>query len=290
MSTNRKVLVVTGASQGLGEGFVKAYRDRGWRVVGNSRSIKPSDDPDYITVPGDAGTPDIARKVVETALDRFGRVDTLINNAGIWRPGPIESISEDLYRRVMATNVDSVFFATQAAVPAMKKQGRRPYHLICSHKPGRTRGPRRSSGSSLVVKGRLRCRNPWTRHGTRVIEYPSQRGFAWHHQDAATRGGFARSEEGLLSTESLRRGFRRRTGDSLPGRFGFRNRRDLIHRRRSNRWSLIGCGRGAKLCFSLTSELTVASWSATVTQEIVQPGLARLSLGAPSRGCRTQVN
>src|ERR1700760_466967 len=122
-NTEHKVLVVTGASQGLGEGFVTAYRDRGWRVVGNSRSIKPSDDPDYTTVPGDAGEPAIARKVVETALDRFGRIDTLINNAGIWRPGPIESISEELYRRVMATNVDSVFFATQAAVPAMQKQG-----------------------------------------------------------------------------------------------------------------------------------------------------------------------
>src|SRR6201993_4598660 len=106
MSTNRKVLVVTGASQGLGEGFVKAYRERGWRVVGNSRSIKPSDDPDYITVTGDVGEPAVARKVVETALDRFGRVDTLINNAGIWRPGPIEKIPEELYRRVMATNVD----------------------------------------------------------------------------------------------------------------------------------------------------------------------------------------
>ena len=122
-STEHKVLVVTGASQGLGEGFVKAYRARGWCVVGNSRSIKPSDDPDYITVTGDVGEPAVARKVVETALDRFGRVDTLINNAGIWRPGPIEKIPEELYRRVMATNVDSVFFATQVAVPAMKKQG-----------------------------------------------------------------------------------------------------------------------------------------------------------------------
>jgi NAD(P)-dependent dehydrogenase (short-subunit alcohol dehydrogenase family) len=123
VSTDRKVLIVTGASQGLGEGFVQAYRARGWRVVGNSRSIKPSDDPDYITVRGDVGEPKIAKKGVETALDRFGRVDTLINNAGIWRPGPIGSISEELYRRVMATNLDSVFFATQAAVPAMKKQG-----------------------------------------------------------------------------------------------------------------------------------------------------------------------
>ena len=114
----RKVLVVTGASQGLGEGFVKAYRERGWRVVGNSRTIKPSNDPDYITIHGDVGDPAIARKVVETAINDFGRVDTLINNAGIWRPGPIEKISEELYRRVMATNLDSVFFATQVAVPA----------------------------------------------------------------------------------------------------------------------------------------------------------------------------
>jgi NAD(P)-dependent dehydrogenase (short-subunit alcohol dehydrogenase family) len=92
-------------------------------VVGNSRSIKPSGDPDYITVPGDVGDPAIARKVVETAIKEFGRVDTLINNAGIWRPGAIEGISEELFRRVMATNLDSVFFATQAAVPAMKRQG-----------------------------------------------------------------------------------------------------------------------------------------------------------------------
>jgi NAD(P)-dependent dehydrogenase (short-subunit alcohol dehydrogenase family) len=123
MTAERKVVVVTGASQGLGEAFVKAYRERGWRAVGNSRSIAPSSDLDYVTVAGDVGEPEVARKVVWTALERFGRVDTLINNAGIWRPGPIESISEDLYRRVMSTNLDSVFFATQAAVPAMKRQG-----------------------------------------------------------------------------------------------------------------------------------------------------------------------
>jgi NAD(P)-dependent dehydrogenase (short-subunit alcohol dehydrogenase family) len=116
MSTEKKVLVVTGSSQGLGAGFVDAYRARGWRVVGNARAINPSDDPDYVTVPGDIGEPAIARKVVQTALDRFGRVDTLINNAGIWRPGPIASISEEVYRRVMATNVDAVFFATQVVV------------------------------------------------------------------------------------------------------------------------------------------------------------------------------
>jgi len=124
MIDERKVLVVTGSTQGLGEAFVKAYLERGWRVVGNGREIKiPSDNPDYIIVQGDVGDPAIARKVVETALTNFGRIDTLINNAGIWRPAPITEITEELYRRVMATNMDSVFFATQAAVPAMQKQG-----------------------------------------------------------------------------------------------------------------------------------------------------------------------
>jgi NAD(P)-dependent dehydrogenase (short-subunit alcohol dehydrogenase family) len=123
MSTDQNVVVVTGASHGLGEAFVRAYRQRGWRAVGNARSIAPPDDRDYITVTGDVGEPAVARKVVETALERFGRVDTLINNAGIWRPGKITEIPEDLYRLVMATNLDSVFFATQAAVPAMQRQG-----------------------------------------------------------------------------------------------------------------------------------------------------------------------
>jgi NAD(P)-dependent dehydrogenase (short-subunit alcohol dehydrogenase family) len=123
MGTERKVVVVTGASHGLGEAFVKAYRHRGWRGVGNAKSIAPSSDPDYITVQGDIGEPSVARKVVQTALHRFGRIDTLINNAGIWRPGRIEDISEEVFREVMRTNLDSVFFGTQAAVPAMKRQG-----------------------------------------------------------------------------------------------------------------------------------------------------------------------
>src|SRR6185437_1149089 len=123
MSDIPKVVVVTGSSHGIGAAFVNAYRARGWRVVGNARTIAESNDPDYITVPGDIGNPEIARKVIHTALDRFGRVDTLINNAGIWRPGRIEDISEETFRQVMRTNLESVFFATQVAVPAMKKQG-----------------------------------------------------------------------------------------------------------------------------------------------------------------------
>jgi len=87
MNSKQKVVVITGSSHGIGAAFVNAYRERGWRVVGNARTIADSSDPNYITVPGDIGDPDIARKVVNSALDQFGRVDTLINNAGIWRPG-----------------------------------------------------------------------------------------------------------------------------------------------------------------------------------------------------------
>ena len=123
MTEESKVVVVTGASSGIGKGLIRAYRDRGWNAVGNARSIAESSEPDYVTLPGDAGDPDIARRVVQTALERFGRIDTLINGAGIWRPGRITEITQELYRQVMATNVDSVFFATQAVVPAMRKQG-----------------------------------------------------------------------------------------------------------------------------------------------------------------------
>jgi NAD(P)-dependent dehydrogenase (short-subunit alcohol dehydrogenase family) len=83
MGTEQKVVVITGASQGFGAGLVKAYRDRNYRVVANSRSIKPSSDPDVLTVAGDVADPTTSDRIVQEALARFGRIDTLINNAGI---------------------------------------------------------------------------------------------------------------------------------------------------------------------------------------------------------------
>jgi len=73
LSDIQKVVVVTGSSHGIGAAFVNAYRERGWRVVGNARTIAESNDPDYITVPGDIGNPEIARKVIHTAY--FGERD-----------------------------------------------------------------------------------------------------------------------------------------------------------------------------------------------------------------------
>src|SRR5512144_1432363 len=83
MGTERKVAIITGASQGIGAGLVKAYRDRNYRVVATSRSIKQGGDPDVVAVAGDIGDPATAERVVKEAISRFGRVDTLVNNAGI---------------------------------------------------------------------------------------------------------------------------------------------------------------------------------------------------------------
>jgi NAD(P)-dependent dehydrogenase (short-subunit alcohol dehydrogenase family) len=123
MSEHRKVAIVTGASQGLGAGIVKAFRQRGYRVVATSRSIQPSDDPDLLTVAGDIGDPATGKKVVDAALAAFGCIDTLVNNAGIFTASPFTDYSAEQYRANLSTNLDGFFFITQAAIAAMEKQG-----------------------------------------------------------------------------------------------------------------------------------------------------------------------
>ncbi len=122
MATDPKVVVVTGAARGLGKGIVAAFRARNYRVVGTSRSIKPTEDPDFVTVAGDIGDPETGRKVIEAALNRFGRIDTLVNNAGIFIAGPFTDYSDRQYRDVLSTNLNGFFYITQHAVQAMLKQ------------------------------------------------------------------------------------------------------------------------------------------------------------------------
>jgi NAD(P)-dependent dehydrogenase (short-subunit alcohol dehydrogenase family) len=124
MSTEQKVAVVTGASQGIGAGILQAFRDRNYRVVATSRSIKPVADPDLVTVQGDVGAPDTAKRVFEMALKRFSRVDTLVNNAGIFMAKPFTFYSQDDYAIYMSTNVTGFFHMTQRALEIMSKQGR----------------------------------------------------------------------------------------------------------------------------------------------------------------------
>ncbi|WP_454714240.1 SDR family NAD(P)-dependent oxidoreductase [Caulobacter segnis] len=123
MSNERKVAIVTGASQGIGEALVKAYRDRDYRVVATSRSIKQGSDPDILAVAGDIGDPATAERVVTEALARFGRVDTLVNNAGIFMAKPFTAYTEDDFQTKIATNLAGFFHITQRASAEMLKQG-----------------------------------------------------------------------------------------------------------------------------------------------------------------------
>lgn len=123
MSDSRKVAVITGASQGIGAGLVEAYLGRGYRVVATSRSVKDSDNPDLLIVPGDIGDPATGPRVIEQALKAFGRVDTLVNNAGIFIASPFTSYTSEQYGKIVATNLDGFFHITQPAMSAMEKQG-----------------------------------------------------------------------------------------------------------------------------------------------------------------------
>jgi len=123
MSNEKKVAIITGASQGIGAGLVKAYRDRGYRVVATSRSIKPTNDNDVVAVAGDIADPQTAKAVVDTAIARFGRVDTLVNNAGIFISKPFTEYTEEDFNAKIATNVAGFFHITQRAATEMLKQG-----------------------------------------------------------------------------------------------------------------------------------------------------------------------
>ena len=123
MSTEQKVAVVTGASQGIGAGIVKAFRDRNYRVVATSRSIKPATDANIVTVQGDIGAADTAEKVLKTALEKFGRVDTLVNNAGMFMAKPFTLYSPEDYAAYISINVTGFFYMTQRALELMGKQG-----------------------------------------------------------------------------------------------------------------------------------------------------------------------
>jgi NAD(P)-dependent dehydrogenase (short-subunit alcohol dehydrogenase family) len=122
-SASKKVAIITGASQGIGAGLVAAFRGAGYCVVGTSRSIGSSGDPDYLTVQGDVADADTARRLVDQALDRFGRVDSLINNAGIFISKPFTAYTPDDYAAITAVNLAGFFHVTQHAIRPMVNQG-----------------------------------------------------------------------------------------------------------------------------------------------------------------------
>jgi NAD(P)-dependent dehydrogenase (short-subunit alcohol dehydrogenase family) len=125
MNSPEKVAIITGASQGIGAGLVKGFLGRGYRVVANSRKIPAStaDTPNVVTVAGDIADPKIADRVVATAVERFGRVDTLVNNAGIFISKPFVEYSIEDFANVLSVNLAGFFHVSQRAARQMLEQG-----------------------------------------------------------------------------------------------------------------------------------------------------------------------
>ncbi len=116
-----KVVIVTGASQGIGAEIVKAFRKLDYRVVATSRTIEPSEDPNILTVAGDIGDPATAQRIISEAVARFGRVDTLVNNAGIYIGKPFTENTIEDYNAVMNVNMAGFFHITKLAIAEMEK-------------------------------------------------------------------------------------------------------------------------------------------------------------------------
>ena len=123
MGTVQKVAVITGASQGIGAALVKAFRDRNYRVVATARSVKESNDPDVLAVPGDIADPRTAQRVISEGLARFGRIDTLVNNAGIFIAKPFTDYTPEDYAAILGVNLNGFFYISQLAIAEMVKQG-----------------------------------------------------------------------------------------------------------------------------------------------------------------------
>jgi NAD(P)-dependent dehydrogenase (short-subunit alcohol dehydrogenase family) len=120
---SQKVAVITGASQGIGAGLVSAYRKLGYAVVATSRGIAPSDDAGVLAVPGDVADPATAERLVAAAVERFGRIDTVVNNAGIFVAKPFTDYTADDYAAMVGVNLTGFYRLTQLAVGQMLGQG-----------------------------------------------------------------------------------------------------------------------------------------------------------------------
>jgi NAD(P)-dependent dehydrogenase (short-subunit alcohol dehydrogenase family) len=117
------VVVITGADRGIGAGLASAFRRCEYAVVATSRSIATSDAPDLLTVQGDITDAETSRRVVERALERFGRIDSLINNAGVYTAKRFTDYTSDDFAAITAVNLAGFFHMTQQAIGPMVTQG-----------------------------------------------------------------------------------------------------------------------------------------------------------------------
>jgi NAD(P)-dependent dehydrogenase (short-subunit alcohol dehydrogenase family) len=119
---DRRVAIITGGSQGIGASLVTGYREQGWAVLATARKIKPSRDPDLLTVAGDIAEPGTASRIADAALERFGRIDTLVNNAGVYISKPFTGYTATDYALLTGVNLGGFFWLTQRVIAEMVRR------------------------------------------------------------------------------------------------------------------------------------------------------------------------
>ena len=126
MASKQKTVIVTGASQGIGAGVAQSFLERGYNVVANSRNIRKSGafiESDHLAlVDGDIGQSAIASKIVEAAVQKFGSIDALVNNAGIFFARPFTDYTAEDFQALSSTNLEGFLYLTQRAVKQMLTQ------------------------------------------------------------------------------------------------------------------------------------------------------------------------
>jgi len=123
---DRKTAIVTGASRGIGAGLVEAFLERGYNVVANSRNITKANrfaaGANVALVDGDIGLRGTAAAIVDTAMSRFGRIDVLINNAGVFIPKPFTEYTTEDFNTLVSTTLAGFLYVSQLAVKQMQQQ------------------------------------------------------------------------------------------------------------------------------------------------------------------------
>jgi NAD(P)-dependent dehydrogenase (short-subunit alcohol dehydrogenase family) len=126
MQLNRKTVVITGASQGIGAGILKAFVERDFNVVANSRkmsqSTKVAASSQVALVDGNIGEPETAARIVETAVSRFKSIDVLVNNAGIFFTKPFTGYTAEDFKSLVSTNLEGFLYVSQLSIKQMLAQ------------------------------------------------------------------------------------------------------------------------------------------------------------------------
>jgi NAD(P)-dependent dehydrogenase (short-subunit alcohol dehydrogenase family) len=123
--TEQRVAVITGGSQGIGAGLVAAYREQDWAVVASSRTIRPGADPAVLTVAGDISEPATAGRIIGAAVERFGRVDTLVNNVGVFLGKPFTEYTAADYAAAVGVNLTGFFWLTHRGIRRRSRRSAR---------------------------------------------------------------------------------------------------------------------------------------------------------------------